>query len=135
MDKCDHISRIKKWSYKLKDGDMIPYASLYDCTNCGKESKKPFPMQEVFIDHSNCSEEPCFGCKAKYLQINTGDVNSRVTMSTRAHDKELGSYYDATRQGIEPISTKTKDIQAAVAISNETGKAFDGADPGASYFN
>lgn len=41
-------------------------------------------------------------------------------------DKEVNSYYDATRQGIEPRSTKQKDIDAAVKLSNEAGKAFDG---------
>jgi hypothetical protein len=41
-------------------------------------------------------------------------------------EKELSSYFDATRQGIEPISTKKKDIDAAVRLSNETGVAFDG---------
>ena len=126
MSNCDHISRIKEWSYNLIDGDMVPYASLYDCTKCYAESTVPFPSVEAFIDHSNCNEEPCFGCKAKYLQLNTGDVNSRVSMTSRAHDKELSSYFDATRQGIEPISTKTKDIQAAVRLSNDTGVAFDG---------
>lgn len=40
-------------------------------------------------------------------------------------NKELDSYYAATRQGIEPISTKQKDIDAAVKFSNETGSAFD----------
>ena len=50
-------------------------------------------------------------------------------------EKELSSYYSAIAQGVEPISTKQKDIDAAVAISNETGKAFDGANPTASYFN
>ena len=125
-NKCDHITRIKEWSYNLIDGDMVPYASLYDCITCGEESTIPFPTEEVFIDHSNCHEEPCFGCKAKHLQLNTGDVNSRVIMSSRLHDKELGSYFDATAQGIEPISTKKKDIDAAVRISNEMGKAFDG---------
>jgi hypothetical protein len=47
-------------------------------------------------------------------------------MSAKKHDKELGSYYDALRQGIEPVSTKTKDIEAAVRLSNDTGVAFDG---------
>ena len=41
-------------------------------------------------------------------------------------DKELSSYYSAIKQGIEPISTKQKDIDAAVKVSNEVGKAFDG---------
>ena len=43
-----------------------------------------------------------------------------------ADKKELDSYYSAVRQGIEPISTKKKDIDAAVRLSNEAGKAFDG---------
>ena len=40
--------------------------------------------------------------------------------------KELDSYYSAVRQGIEPISTKQRDIDAAVRLSNDMGKAFDG---------
>jgi len=31
-----------------------------------------------------------------------------------------------SRQGVEPISTKKKDIDAAMMLSNEAGKAFDG---------
>ena len=41
-------------------------------------------------------------------------------------NKELDSYYSAIKQGIEPISTKQKDIDTAVKLSNEAGKAFDG---------
>lgn len=41
-------------------------------------------------------------------------------------DKELDSYYSAVRQGIEPRSTRQPDIDAAVKLSNESGKAFDG---------
>jgi hypothetical protein len=41
-------------------------------------------------------------------------------------DKELDSYYSAVKQGIEPRSTRQKDIDAAVKFSNEGGKAFDG---------
>jgi hypothetical protein len=47
-------------------------------------------------------------------------------MSAKQHDKELGSYYSALRQGVEPISTKQKDIDAAVRLSNDTGVAFNG---------
>lgn len=126
MTNCDHISKVLNWDYKLIEGQVKEYPSKYGCTKCDATSKKPFPSVAVFIDHSNCAEEPCFGCKAKHLQINTGDVNSKVIQSTRAHDKELGSYFDAVRQGIEPISTKKKDIEDAVRVSNEAGKAFDG---------
>ena len=41
-------------------------------------------------------------------------------------DRELDSYYSAIKQGIEPRSTRQKDIDAAVKFSNEGGKAFDG---------
>jgi hypothetical protein len=70
--------------------------------------------------------EDCFGCKVSTLQLSRGDARHDGVMSAKQHDKELQSYFDATRQGIEPISTKTKDIQAAVRLSNETGVAFDG---------
>ncbi len=41
-------------------------------------------------------------------------------------EREIQSYWDATRQGIEPRSTRKKDIDAAVRLSNDAGKAFDG---------
>jgi len=71
-------------------------------------------------------EDDCFGCKMLGLQINTGVANSKGIMTAKEHDKELQSYYDATAQGIEPISTRKKDIDAAVRLSNETGVAFNG---------
>ena len=70
--------------------------------------------------------EGCFGCKLGTLQLSRGDARHDGVQSAKQHDKELGSYYEAIRQGIEPISTKTKDIQAAVRLSNDTGVAFDG---------
>lgn len=70
--------------------------------------------------------EGCFGCKLGTLQLSRGDARHDGVMSAKKHDKELGSYYDALRQGIEPVSTKTKDIEAAVRLSNDTGVAFDG---------
>jgi len=44
----------------------------------------------------------------------------------KADEKELTSYFDAVESGIEPRSTRKADIDAAVQISNEAGKAFDG---------
>jgi hypothetical protein len=46
--------------------------------------------------------------------------------AVKRDEKELASYRNAIAQGIEPRSTRNKDIDAAVAISNDTGKAFDG---------
>ena len=70
--------------------------------------------------------EGCFGCKIGELQLDTGAARSNGVPTAKAHDKELSSYYSAIRQGIEPVSTKQKDIDAAVKMSNEVGKAFDG---------
>jgi hypothetical protein len=41
-------------------------------------------------------------------------------------NKELNSYWSALKQGVEPVSTQQKDIDAAMKISNDVGKAFDG---------
>ena len=41
-------------------------------------------------------------------------------------NRELDSYWSALKQGVEPVSTKQKDIDAAMKISNDVGKAFDG---------
>jgi hypothetical protein len=41
-------------------------------------------------------------------------------------NRELDSYWSALKQGVEPVSTKQKDIDSAMKISNEVGKAFDG---------
>lgn len=70
--------------------------------------------------------EGCFGCKVGSLQLSVGEARHDGVMTAKQHDKELGSYYDALRQGVEPVSTKQKDIDAAVRLSNDTGVAFNG---------
>ena len=70
--------------------------------------------------------EECFGCKVSSLQVNNVSLRVDGIPTAKQHDKELGSYYSAIRQGIEPISTKQKDIDAAVRLSNDTGVAFNG---------
>ena len=70
--------------------------------------------------------EGCFGCKVGDLQLSVGEARHDGVPTAKQHDKELGSYYSAIRQGIEPVSTKTKDINAAVRLSNDTGVAFNG---------
>lgn len=68
----------------------------------------------------------CFGCKVSGLQLSVGAARNDGVPTAKAHDKELGSYYSAIRQGIEPVSTKQRDIDAAVRLSNDTGVAFNG---------
>jgi hypothetical protein len=39
-------------------------------------------------------------------------------------DNELALYRKAREQGIQPTSTKTKDIRRAIDISDKTGQAY-----------
>lgn len=76
--------------------------------------------------------EGCFGCKILTLQMNAGDAKSAIInggMTQKAWDKELAEYRKARAQGIQPASTKMKDIKKAVDISNKVGKAYDAGAP------
>ncbi len=41
-------------------------------------------------------------------------------------EKELKSYYSALKQGVEPRSTRNKDIDAALKLSDKAGKELPG---------
>ena len=68
--------------------------------------------------------EGCFGCKASTVDLNAGEASTRLTMSSKKWDNELALYRQARSQGIQPDTTKTKDIRRAIDISNKTGKAY-----------
>jgi hypothetical protein len=68
--------------------------------------------------------EGCFGCKASTIDLNAGEASTRLTMSAKKWDNELALYRQARSQGIQPDTTKTKDIRRAIDISNKTGKAY-----------
>ena len=68
--------------------------------------------------------EGCFGCKASTVDLNAGEASTRLTMSAKKWDNELALYRKARAQGIQPDSTKTKDIRKAIDISNKTGRAY-----------
>jgi hypothetical protein len=68
--------------------------------------------------------EGCFGCKASTVDLNPGEASTRLTMSAKKWDNELALYRQARAQGIQPDSTKTKDIRKAIDISNKTGRAY-----------
>jgi hypothetical protein len=76
--------------------------------------------------------ETCFGCKALSLEMNAGDAKAAIRdggMTQKAWDKELAEYKTARAQGIQPASTKMKDIKKAVDISNKYGTAYDASSP------
>lgn len=65
--------------------------------------------------------------RASNIQMNTGDANGSLVQSgwtNKKWDNELKEYRDARAQGIQPKSTKTADIRAAVKASDATGVAF-----------
>jgi hypothetical protein len=68
--------------------------------------------------------EGCFGCKASTIDLNPGEANSRLTMSSKKWDKELALYRSARAQGIQPEGTSTAKIRKAIDISNKTGTAY-----------
>lgn len=123
MTACLHISRVKEWGFN-ESHDFI--ASLWDCVLCGIESPEPFREEEkVSIDHTHCDSDPCFGCKAKGLQLNTGDASSQKAMPNKKWDGELNEYKNARRQGIQPAGTSMAAVQEAYRASEVLGKAYD----------
>lgn len=126
---CDHISKVLEWSYKLIDGDLEQFVSLWGCTKCDATAKKPFVSDEFKqVDHTNCRYNPCFGCKAKGLQFGTGDANSRVIDSgttQKKWDAELQAYRTAREQGMQPAGTTRAHVEEAYRASETLGKAYD----------
>jgi hypothetical protein len=110
----------------------------YTCTKCQvteevDKSYKDYDREEF---HSCGSKmDRGFNLKPFFDGALTPSRGGASLQAIKKDDKELSSYYSAVKQGIEPISTKQKDIDAAVNISNDLGKAFDGNNIGASLLD
>ena len=124
-NECDHITKVVKWGYNLIDGDMVSYVALYGCVNCNATSDSPFISEDFkAIDHTKCGGPfECFGCKAKGLQLNTGDTTRDI--SDKKWTSELQAYRDAKAQGIQPGGTSRAHVEAAYAASETMGKAYN----------
>lgn len=79
------------------------------------------------ITLSNCRT----GCKTQDHD-NYGDClrdsnisfgNEQVSGVLKKNEKELSAYRDARKLGIQPASTRMKDIEKAVRVSEATGRA------------
>ena len=122
MTYCNHISRVKEWGFTETQDFKV---TQYDCLLCGLVSEIPFKDEEnIDIDHVNCDDD-CFGCKARSLQLNTGDANSSKAMSNKKWNGELDAYRAARAQGIQPSGTSMAHVKAAVEASNAMGSAYD----------
>ena len=64
--------------------------------------------------------------RASNISMNAGDAKSGLQMTKKATEKELALYRSARKQGIQPKTTRTKDIQRAIEASNQTGIAYGG---------
>ena len=114
-----HISKVLEWGFTPQH-DFI--ATKWGCVLCDETQDKPFEHEDVSVDHTRCDED-CFGCKARGLQLNTGDAGRPV--STKSWEGRLKFYKDARDQGIQPAGTQRLQVEAAYEASDKLGKAYD----------
>lgn len=124
--KCSHISKVIDWGF-TESHDFKP--TKYGCVLCDETSDKPFkPEEYVEIDHNDCGPD-CFGCKAKTLQLATGDASSHIIaagITQKKWDSELSFYQDARSQGIQPEGTSRKAVEKAIEASEVLNKPYNG---------
>ena len=124
MQGHQHISKVIEWGF---DADHNFKATKYGCVLCDESQDKPFEYEDIEIDHTACDDD-CFGCKAKGLQLATGDAAGNIIASgttQKKWDKELQLYRDAKAQGVQPAGTSTKAIRSALAASEVLNKPYD----------
>lgn len=68
--------------------------------------------------------EGCFGCKVGTLQVGYCGKAGQDATAQKKWDAELDLYASARRQGIQPETTKTGGIRAAIDWSEKTGKPY-----------
>ena len=78
---------------------------------------------QISIDHATCDTDPCFGCKAKGLQLNTGDAARDI--SDKSWNNRLAFYRQARADGIQPGGTHPVQVEAAYKASETIGKAYN----------
>jgi hypothetical protein len=119
-----HISKVLEWGFSA-DHNFI--ASLWGCVLCDITADKPFEYEEISIDHTACDDD-CFGCKAKGLQLATGDAAGNIVASgttQKKWDKELDFYKQARAQGVQPEGTSRKVIEKALDASEVLNKPYN----------
>ena len=115
-----HISKVLEWGFTIEhDFKVIKWG----CVLCDETGDAPFPdIEDIAIDHTQCDED-CFGCKARGLQLNTGDAARDIP--DKKWTSELKAYKDARAQGIQPAGTSRAHIQQAHEASEKLGVAYN----------
>jgi hypothetical protein len=119
-----HISKVLEWGFSA---DHNFEATLWGCVLCDVTADKPFEYEEISIDHTACDDD-CFGCKAKGLQLATGDAAGNIIASgttQKKWDKELAFYKDARAQGVQPEGTSRKAVEKALDASATLNQAYN----------
>ena len=119
-----HISKVLDWGF---DSEHTFKATSWGCVLCDIVTEKPLLHEDIEIDHTACDED-CFDCKAKGLQLATGDAAGNIIASgttQKKWDKELQLYRDAKAQGVQPAGTSTKAIRSALTASEVLNKPYD----------
>ena len=119
-----HISKVLDWGFN-ENHDFI--ATKWGCVLCDITAPAPFEYEDISVDHTQCDED-CFGCKAKGLQLATGDAAGNIVASgttQKKWDKELAFYKDARAQGVQPEGTSRAAIQKALEASEVLNKPYN----------
>lgn len=115
-----HISKVLEWGF-TPEHDFK--ATKWGCVLCDETGDTPFPdTEDVEIDHTQCGED-CFGCKAKGLQLNTGDASRDIP--DKKWNNELKAYKKAREQGMQPSGTTMAHVEAAYTASEALGQAYN----------
>lgn len=119
-----HISKVLDWGFN-ENHDFI--ATKWGCVLCDITASTPFEYEDISVDHTQCDED-CFGCKAKGLQLATGDAAGNIVASgttQKKWDKELAFYKDARAQGVQPEGTNRAVVEKALKASEVLNKPYD----------
>lgn len=77
---------------------------------------------------SSCrtQDHPTYGACLRAKNLRTNALDGETLTAQKTADKTLDDYAKARSYGIQPASTRTHDVQAAMRVSDITGTAYQG---------
>jgi hypothetical protein len=77
---------------------------------------------------SNCRTGPheTYGACLRAKNLRTNALDGEALVTQKRADKTLDDYAKARKYGIQPASTRARDVQAAIRLSDKAGSAFQG---------